>query len=226
MAIQSKSSRSSSYRRKESLFAWLFSTPAIILLLVFLIVPFVLAIGMSFTNMRLIPNPNVPTRFVGFRNYIRLITDQAFLKGLFNNFYFVLIVVPLQTAFALGLALLINKELRGMNIYRTAYFSPVVTSMTVVSIVWTLLYNPGEGLINAFLNAISFGLIEPQSWLTNPKLREAPLFRLPSRLTPRTNGELLGYVISTFVLVIMLTWIGTSGLEEIAIQLQDVFNSL
>lgn len=170
MAIQTKPSRSSSYRRKESLFAWLFSTPAIILLLVFLIVPFVLAIGMSFTNMRLIPNPNVPTRFVGFRNYIRLITDQAFLKGLLNNFYFVLVVVPLQTAFALGLALLINKELRGMNIYRTAYFSPVVTSMTVVSIVWTLLYNPGEGLINAFLNAISFGLIEPQSWLTNPKL--------------------------------------------------------
>ncbi|MCB2202991.1 sugar ABC transporter permease [bacterium] len=170
MTIQSKPSRSSSYRRKESLFAWLFSTPAIILLLIFLIVPFILAIGMSFTNMRLIPNPNVPTRFVGFRNYVRLITDQAFLKGLLNNFYFVLVVVPLQTAFALGLALLINKELRGMNIYRTAYFSPVVTSMTVVSIVWTLLYNPGEGLINAFLNAISFGLIEPQSWLTNPKL--------------------------------------------------------
>jgi hypothetical protein len=57
-------------------------------------------------------------------------------------------------------------------------------------------------------------------------VRAAPLFRLPRRLTPRTNGELLGYVISTFVLVIMLAWIGTSGLEEIAIQLQEVFNSL
>lgn len=170
MAIQSKTSSSASYRRKESLFAWLFSTPAIILLLVFLIIPFVLAIGMSFSNMRLIPNPNVPTRFVGLRNYIRLISDKAFLKGLLNNFYFVLVVVPVQTSFALGLALLINKELRGMNIYRTAYFSPVVTSMTVVSIVWTLLYNPGEGLINAFLKAISFGRIAPQNWLTNPKL--------------------------------------------------------
>jgi multiple sugar transport system permease protein len=170
MAIQSKTSSSASYRRKESLFAWLFSTPAIILLLVFLIIPFVLAIGMSFSNMRLIPNPNVPTRFVGLRNYIRLISDKAFLKGLLNNFYFVLVVVPVQTSFALGLALLINKELRGMNIYRTAYFSPVVTSMTVVSIVWTLLYNPGEGLINAFLKTISFGRIAPQSWLTNPKL--------------------------------------------------------
>lgn len=170
MTIQSKSSRISSYRRKESLLAWLFSTPAIILLLVFLIIPFILAIGMSFTNMRLIPNPNVQTRFVVLRNYIRLFSDKAFLKGLLNNFYFVLVVVPLQTSFALGLAMLINKELRGMNVYRTAYFSPVVTSMTVVSIVWTLLYNPGEGLINAFLEAISFGLIEPQSWLTNTKL--------------------------------------------------------
>jgi hypothetical protein len=56
--------------------------------------------------------------------------------------------------------------------------------------------------------------------------RETPIFRLPSRLTPKTNGELLGYVISTFVLVIMLAWIGTSGLEEIAIQLQQVINGL
>lgn len=57
-------------------------------------------------------------------------------------------------------------------------------------------------------------------------VREAPIFRLPGRLTPRSNGELLGYVLSTFVLVIMLAWIGTSGLEEIAIQLQEVLNGL
>jgi hypothetical protein len=56
-------------------------------------------------------------------------------------------------------------------------------------------------------------------------VREAPIFRLPRRLTPKTNGELLGYVISAFVLVTMLAWIGTSGLEEIATQLQEVFNS-
>jgi len=158
------------YRRKESRLAWLFSTPAIILLIVFLIIPFVWAIWMSFTNMRLIPNPNVPTKFIGLENYIRLLTDDVFHKGLLNNFYFVAVVVPIQTSFALGLAMLINQELKGMNLFRTIYFSPVVTSMTVVSIVWTLLYNPDEGLINAFLQAISFGKLGPYSWLTNTKL--------------------------------------------------------
>ncbi len=160
----------STYRRKESQLAWLFSTPAILLLLFFLIVPFVWAIWMSFTNMRLIPNPNLPTEFVGFRNYIRLFSDDVFIKAILNNFYFVVVVVPLQTAFALGLAMLINQELKGMNVYRTIYFSPVVTSMTVVSIVWTLLYNPGEGLINAFLQTISFGALGPYNWLTDTKL--------------------------------------------------------
>jgi len=170
MAINKEIAINSTYRRKESRLGWLFSTPAIILLLFFLIVPFIWAIWMSFTNMRLIPNPNVPTEFIGFRNYIRLFSDEVFLKGLLNNFYFVIIVVPLQTAFALGLAMLINQELKGMSIFRTIYFSPVVTAMTVVSIVWTLLYNPGEGLVNAFLQAISFGALGPYNWLTNTRL--------------------------------------------------------
>ena len=170
MAIRKDTDRIPTYRRKESALAWLFSTPAIIFLLLFLIIPFIWAIWMSFTNMRLIPNPNLPTEFVGLRNYIRLFSDGVFVKAILNNFYFVVVVVPLQTAFALGLAMLINQELKGMNIYRTIYFSPVVTSMTVVSIVWTLLYNPGEGLINAFLQAISFGKLGPYNWLTNTKL--------------------------------------------------------
>ena len=159
-----------SFRKKESFLAWLFSTPAIILLIVFLVIPFIWAIYLSFTNQRLIPNPNLPTEFVGFRNYIRLIDDEAFLRGLVNNFYFVALVVPIQTSFALGLAILINQELKGMNIFRTIYFGPVVTAMTVVAIVWTFLYNPGEGLINAFLYAISFGRLGPYDWLLNTRL--------------------------------------------------------
>lgn len=150
--------------------AWVFSTPAIILLIVFLVVPFIMAFGLAFTDQRLIPNPNLPTQFIGLRNFMRMIEDEAFLRGILNNFYFVAVVVPLQTSLALGLAILINQKLKGMNIFRTIYFAPVVTAMTVVAIVWTFLYNPGEGLINAFLTTISFGLIEPQNWLLNTKL--------------------------------------------------------
>ncbi|MBS3784679.1 MAG: sugar ABC transporter permease [Anaerolineae bacterium] len=148
---------------------WLFSAPAIILLTVFLATPFLMAVGFSFTNQRLIPNPNLPTQFVGLRNYVRLLEDEAFLRGLLNNFYFAVVVVPLQTGLALFLAILVNQKLKGMNVFRTIYFSPVVTTMVVVAIVWTFLYNP-DGLINSVVQAISFGNLGPYRWLQNTKL--------------------------------------------------------
>lgn len=149
---------------------WAFSAPALLLLLIFLVLPFLMAIGLSFTDQRLIPNPNLPTQYVGFRNFIRLVSDEAFLRGLLNNFYFVAVVVPVQTSLALLLAILVNQKLKGMNLFRTIYFAPVVTSMVVVAVVWTFLYNPDQGLINAFLRFITFGRIEGYSWLQNKKL--------------------------------------------------------
>lgn len=160
----------STRRRTENMMAWVFSTPALILLIIFLVIPFIMAIGLAFTDQRLIPNPNLPTQFIGFRNFIRLFQDEAFLRGLLNNFYFVLVVVPIQTGLALILAILINQKLRGMNFYRTVYFAPVVTSMVVVAVVWTFLYNPGEGLINAFIRFITFGQVEGFNWLKDTRL--------------------------------------------------------
>jgi multiple sugar transport system permease protein len=161
--------RLSAYHSNESIMAWIFSAPAIILLIVFLLIPFFMAIGLAFTDQRLIPNPNLPTQFVGLRNFVRLVDDEAFLRGLLNNFYFTIVVVPIQTSFALLLAILINQKIQGMNVYRTIYFAPVVTSMVVVAIVWTFLYNP-VGLINAFIRTISFDLLGPFNWLQDTKL--------------------------------------------------------
>jgi multiple sugar transport system permease protein len=152
-------------KHKETITAWLMSAPAILLLLVFLVIPFVLAIGFSFTDQRLIPNPNVPTSFVGFRNFFRLFTDDTFHKALFNNFYFTLIVVPIQAAFALALALLVNLRYKLTNLFRTIYFSPVVITMVVVSIVWYLLFNPEEGFINRALNTLTLGAWPDIRWI-------------------------------------------------------------
>ncbi len=102
--------------------------------------------------------------------YLVAAGDPTFWKGLANNFKFVLVVVPLQTAFALFLALLVNQRIPGANIYRALYFTPVVTSMVVVSVIWFFLFNPGQGTINAFIETITFGLVGPQDWLANPKL--------------------------------------------------------
>ena len=146
---------------------WLLALPALILLAIFLLMPFLMALGSSFTDQRLISNPNLPTKFVGLRNYIRLAGDEVFHRGILNNFYFAVIVVPIQTAFALALALLINQKLKGINIFRTIFFSPVVITMVVVSIVWYLLYNPGQGFINQLLSVITFGKAPAINWLQN-----------------------------------------------------------
>ena len=160
----------SSRRRNETIMAWVFSSPALVLLTVFLLTPFLMAVALAFTDQRLIPNPNLPTQIIWLRNFVRMFQDEAFLRGILNNFYFVVVVVPIQTALALLLAILVNQKLKGMNVFRTIYFSPVVTTMVVVAIIWTFLYNPGEGLINKFIQTVTFGMIGPQKWLQNTKL--------------------------------------------------------
>jgi multiple sugar transport system permease protein len=157
-------------RRQEVVLAWIFSAPGLLLLAVFLLIPFLMAFGLGFTDQRLIPNPSVPTQFVAFRNFVRLLTDESFHRALLNNFLFAAVVVPLQTSLALLLAILVDQRLRFTNFFRTVYFSPVVTTMVVVAIVWSFLYNPGEGFINAFIQTVTFGRLGPYNWLTSPQL--------------------------------------------------------
>jgi len=157
----------SSLQRRETLAAWSFCALPLSFLLLFLITPFIIAFVISFTNQRLITNPNLPTQFIALRNFVRLFNSASFRQALLNTFIFVVVVVPLQTFFALVLAVLVNQKLRFINLFRTIYFSPVVTTMVVVSIIWYFLYNPGEGLINQMISFISFGKLGPYNWLND-----------------------------------------------------------
>lgn len=94
-----------------------------------------------------------------------LASDVVFLKAVRNTLLFVAIVAPLQSALALCLALLINKKIRGINLFRTIYFMPVVISMVVVSMLWRFIYDGQNGLLNSILSFLSFGYIEPVNWL-------------------------------------------------------------
>ncbi len=156
--------------RHETMMAWIFSAPAILLLMTFLVIPFLMAFYLSFTDQRLIPNPRLATQFVGVRNFTRLLSDEDFHQAVLNNLYFVIVVVPIQTSLALLLAMCINQKIKFINLFRTIYFSPVVVPMVVVSIIWSFMYNPGEGMINAFLQWISFGALGPYDWLSSPRL--------------------------------------------------------
>lgn len=153
---------------KETLTAWAFMTPALFLLLVFLIIPFFMAIGLSFTNQRLIPGP-LPTRFLGFRNFARLIHDTTFLHALRNNFVFALVVVPLQSGLALFLAILVNPSRRFITFFRASYFVPTVTTMVVVAIIWGFLLAE-QGPINAIIVWLTRGVLGPYRWIEDPHL--------------------------------------------------------
>lgn len=154
----------SSRLRSESATGWLFSAPAVVFLALFMVLPFLLAIYFSFTNERLI-SPR-PTEFVGLRNYSRIFEDPLFWKSLGNNVAFSLVVVPLQTAFALFLAIAVNQGLRGSAVFRTVFFMPVTVIMAAVSVIWIVLLNP-QGLINAFMEIVTFGNFAP-NWLLDP----------------------------------------------------------
>jgi len=152
--------------RSEQRSAWAMAAPALIGLFLFLGIPALLALGLSFTNARLI-SPEGPS-FVGVDNYARAFTnDPSFVRSLLNTFYFAAVVVPVQAGLGLVLALLVNQKVRGVNIFRTIFFLPVVTSMVVVSILWTFMYQE-TGLVNSMLSRLTGGAFEGVAWLQEP----------------------------------------------------------
>ncbi|MFW5802947.1 MAG: carbohydrate ABC transporter permease [Verrucomicrobiota bacterium] len=147
----------------------LFAAPAIIGLFLFIAVPFAMAIVVSFTDLRL-GSPLSP-RFVGFEQYRRIFTNPSFCRALINNGIFAAVVVPLQTALALALAVLLNANLRGKILFRTLFFMPVVFPMSLVAVVWKLLLAPGpNGMINTLIGSLSFGAVQTTDILHNPLL--------------------------------------------------------
>ena len=147
---------------------WLFAAPALLGLAFFVLLPFLLAFALSFTNLRL--GSPLPLKFMGISQYRRLLADPAFLYALRNNGTFALLVVPIQTALALLLALLINRPLRGMVVFRTLFFMPVVFPLSLVAVVWILIFAPGpDGMLNSLLSLLTFGHWTPLDFLHNER---------------------------------------------------------
>jgi multiple sugar transport system permease protein len=145
------------------------AAPALLGLLLFLLLPFVLALAFAFTNLRL--GSPLPLEFVGFKQFLRIFSDPGFLQALANNLLFAAVVVPLQTTLALGLALLLDQGLRGTLVYRTVLFMPVVFPMSLVAVVWLLIYAPGPaGMMNQLLDLLSLGHWQPRDFLRDPAL--------------------------------------------------------
>lgn len=149
---------------KENVVAYTFLGPALLLLLLFLIIPAIMSVYYAFTDYYLL-TPDM-RKFVGLDNFINLFKDPIFLKSLVNTLKFVVWVIPLQIGAALGLALLLNKQRKANTFFKVAYFSPVVMSLVVISVLWLYLLNPNEGIIN---NVLTYFDISAQPFLTSPK---------------------------------------------------------
>ena len=146
---------------------WLFVSPALGLIAVFFVVPVVMGLLLSFTDFDIyaLGDPSV-ARVVGLKNYSQIVSDREFWGALRNTLTFVLAGGPLSVLASLGAALLVNARLvRFKSVLRVALFSPVVTTLVAVAIVWRYLYHPHYGLIDYALRALG---IPPIDWLGDP----------------------------------------------------------
>lgn len=103
--------------------------------------------------------------FVGLANFRRLAGDASFHTALWNTLYYAVFHIPLTLAIALGLALLLNQQIRGRSLFRTAAFFPYITSIVAIAVVWNNLFSPEYGPINQFLRAL--GVENPPGWTSS-----------------------------------------------------------
>lgn len=149
---------------QQKLTPYLFLLPAIALLGLTVFIPAFQAFALSFTRYEY--DITQAPEWIGWSNFQRLWQDKLFWQTIKNTLLYLIGVVPILVIAPLGLAIIVNQKLRGINWFRTAFYTPVVISMVVAGIAWKALYTE-NGLINQFLK--QFG-IESIPWLTDPKL--------------------------------------------------------
>jgi multiple sugar transport system permease protein len=147
--------------------AWLFLTPALLVLGVFFLLPVIAALGLSLTDFDLYALADIRNlRFVALGNYWELLQRPLFWSALGHTVYFVAVGVPLSMGASLGAALLLNSPLaRCKPFFRTALFAPVVTTVVAVALIWRYLFNTKYGMANHVLGSIG---IHPVDWLGDP----------------------------------------------------------
>ena len=144
---------------REHLEGYLFISPWILGMVLFALGPILASFGLAFTRWNLFTEPE----YVGWANFQKLAHDPLFYKSVFNTIYYAVFAVPLGLVLALGLAMLVNHRLRGVNFFRTAFFLPNVVAGIAMLLLWKWLFDPNFGLINLFLDWT--GLLAVLEWI-------------------------------------------------------------
>ena len=148
---------------RRRLLPYVFLAPALVLLGIFVVYPIIAVIGYSFTDYDIV-RPPVP---VGLANYEQLLNDKTFWLSIQHSLIY-LIVTPILIALSIGLAIVVNRTMRGIHIFRALYFVPAVSGSIAIGLAWTWMFDR-NGIINSTLQ--SLGIIDqPIQWLANPSM--------------------------------------------------------
>lgn len=152
------------YKKQDNMVGYLMLAPWLVGFIGMWLIPAVISLYYSFTDFNLLNTPKI----IGFANYIRVFTeDDSFIQALKVTFLYVLILVPLRLAFALFVAMLLNKKHVGLGLYRTLYYVPsIIGGSIAVSVVWKQIFG-NKGVVMTLLSV--FGIHQTTSLLGNPK---------------------------------------------------------
>lgn len=150
--------------KKFSLTPYLFLSPALVIIAVFILYPTLAVVYYSFTDYNIVQ----PPQWVGWENFQQLVQDPIFWKALTNSFLY-LIVTPVLIFLSILLAIVVNRPLPGINVFRALYYIPVISGTIAVGIAWRWLFDYNGGLINGILIGVGI-LREPVQWLADPAL--------------------------------------------------------
>jgi multiple sugar transport system permease protein len=153
---------SSGHARREAADGYLMLLPTIVLVSIFFLVPLAISFYLSFTNSRLFGAQQI----IGLSNYTRAVGDAKFHLALSNTFWFSVGTMALSIVPALGLAILLNQQIRGRAFFRGLFFLPVVASVVGISLVWRYLLNYDFGYANYALDLLGLPRV---AWLNNPR---------------------------------------------------------
>ena len=133
--------------------------PSYLIYLLFVLVPVLWTIVMSFTNYNL-----REWHFTGISNYIQMFQDKVFLRSIWNTVRYSLMTIPVVMVLALCLAMLLNQRLKAKGFFRTLFYLPNIFSMVAVSMAWLYLYDTNSGILNRMLNGLG---LESVGWVSN-----------------------------------------------------------
>lgn len=145
---------------KEKTAGLIFVAPAFLGTLIFIVLPSIFSFLLSFTKWNLLSSPT----FCGLKNYTNILSDPLFYKVLFNTLFYSLSISIFGVIIPLLLAVIIDKKIKGAEVFKTMYFLPYITPMVIIAIVWEWILDPQRGIVNQLI------FHSQTDWLYNPNL--------------------------------------------------------